>query len=687
MSVEPTHILSQTIKKENGEIQMEILAPCGSPEHIEPALRAGADAVYLGLKAMSARRNAANFTPDELCAAAERCHMYGAMIYLTVNTIAFDKEGEALRDTLKAARQSRVDALIVQDLGVLAYVRESLPEMPLFASTQMAVNSARGAELCRELGISRVVLARELSKEQIARIITQTGMETEVFVHGALCGGVSGQCYLSAALGSRSGNRGLCAQPCRLDFKAGGKENVLSLKDLTLVNRLLELRDMGVSSAKIEGRMKRPEYVALSVAACRAALDGKEPDLDALGAMFSRSGFTDGYFTGVKSGMRGVRRHEDVISSQEALKTASPPESKRFALKLKVSLREGAQTVLQGSDGINSARVYGACPEKAQNREITIEAIKKQLEKLGGTPYHLGELESDVESGLNLPLSELNSLRRKLLTVLDDKRAIKQEYNFYEHEWFSSGQQKKRNNPYYRACCQTAEQANAALELGAEVSLPSKVLINNGFLGEGIIAAPPRFAQSEEETERELRVLYSRGYRKLLCSNLAHIAIGERIGFYLHGAWTLNISNSRALREIERIGLNDAELSIELPARETPDGVIPTGRVVFGNLPVMLLARCPVHDSPVRKGCKGCDGLTDRTGRRFLTRCDGYCSELLNPDCLWYSDKLGTLNCDFYTLLFDRESGDEVQTVIDMYRNGNPPPEQKTRGLYIRGVE
>jgi putative protease len=299
---------------------MEILAPCGSIESFNMAVDVGANAVYLGLKRFSARGNAANFDFDELKRVVEQSRLYGVKVYLALNILVFDDEFEELREYIKNSVNS-IDAIIVQDLGVAAAIKEINPEMRLHASTQMTVTSVEGAKLLKGLGFSRVVLARELTRDEIRLICKESGIETEVFVHGAHCASVSGQCYMSSLQGgsiARSGNRGMCAQPCRLDLADGDRRYALSLKDLSLIRHIGELREMGVTSLKIEGRMKRPEYVAVAVDACRKALDGEEPDMELLEKIFSRSGFTDGYFTrSLGGGMYGIRTEEDKAESKK----------------------------------------------------------------------------------------------------------------------------------------------------------------------------------------------------------------------------------------------------------------------------------------------------------------------------------------------------------------------------------
>ena len=301
----------------------EILAPAGNMDSLIAGVRCGADAVYLGGKELSARRNAANFTDEELEEAVRYCHARGVKVYLTLNTLASDSEMNIALGIIERACEINADALILQDLGIAKLAREAAPSMPLHASTQMSVHTLSGLFELAEMGFRRAVLARELSRSELLELAEKSPIDLEVFVHGALCMSVSGQCYLSSVLGARSGNRGLCAQPCRLPFLApGGVRHALSLKDLSLVESLTELEDLGITSFKIEGRMKRPEYVAAAVTACRASLDGEYSGelMNQLQSVFSRSGFTNGYyFSKLGNDMFGIRSKEDVVSAKNVL--------------------------------------------------------------------------------------------------------------------------------------------------------------------------------------------------------------------------------------------------------------------------------------------------------------------------------------------------------------------------------
>lgn len=411
---------------------LEILAPCGSAESLTAALNSGADAVYLGLRSFSARRNAANFSGEELKAAVKTAHRQGVRVYVTLNTLVFDDEIKLLEKTINEISEAKADGVIVQDFGVVGKIKEIAPKLRLHASTQMTVTSAGGAEFALKQGFSRVVLPRELSLEEIREITSRVEIETEVFVHGALCVCLSGQCLLSAVLGGRSGNRGLCAQPCRLNYRCENRENVLSLKDLSLINDLRALEQAGVTSAKIEGRMKRPEYVAAAVFQCKAALRGEKADEELLKRIFSRSGFTRGYFDGSFSDMPGIRQREDAEGSLEALaqiRQLYKTPCKRFALDMEITVKGGQPICCKADCNGISVCVYGEIPQRAVKRSITEEEAAALMGRLGGTVFELGSLKCVSDKGLFVPASALNELRRKAVDEICGKIARNIENN------------------------------------------------------------------------------------------------------------------------------------------------------------------------------------------------------------------------------------------------------------------
>lgn len=407
---------------------LEILAPCGSAESLDAALNTGADAVYLGMKTFSARKNASNFDFGELSQAVEKSHMQGVKVYIALNTLFFDDETDKLKETIQQIEKSGADAVIVQDLGIAQLVKRTAPRLRLHASTQMTVTSASGALFAKQNGFSRVVLPRELSYEEIADITSKADIETEVFVHGALCVCLSGQCLLSAAIGGRSGNRGLCAQPCRLNYTCGSRQNVLSLKDLSIIDELQKLEAAGVTSAKIEGRMKRPEYVAAAVSQCRAALKGESTDTGLLRSVFSRSGFTKGYFDSSFSNMQGVRSKEDAEGNSEAmskLRQLYRSPYKRFTLDMHIEIRADRPISCLVTCGELHAAATGVVPQPALTRPATSSEIVDRISKLGGTVFTAGKITCDIDNGLSVPASAVNELRRKAVEEISRLIAVK----------------------------------------------------------------------------------------------------------------------------------------------------------------------------------------------------------------------------------------------------------------------
>ena len=403
---------------------IEVLAPCGGEDSLPAALNSGADAVYLGVSAFSARRNAKNFTEEALRGAVRECRISGVKVYVTLNTLVFDDELGKLAETAEMIESCGADGVIVQDPGAAAVIHRAAPTLRLHASTQMTVTSAAGAEFVRKHGFSRVVLAREMSLDEIERVVRNVDIETEVFVHGALCVCISGQCLMSDMYGGRSGNRGLCAQPCRLDFTYGGRHNVLSLKDLSVVERLPELERIGVTSAKIEGRMKRPEYVAAAVTACRNVLAGRRPDMDTLRAVFSRSGFTQSYFDGTIADMQGVRTKDDVIAADGALsglRRLYDKPYKRRTVDILLDVQPDRPVTARVSCGkLAFDHITDKVPEKALNRAVTADEIASRLRKTGGTVYEIGRAEVNVGDGLMLTAASVNEIRREIIARLDE---------------------------------------------------------------------------------------------------------------------------------------------------------------------------------------------------------------------------------------------------------------------------
>ena len=678
----------------------EILAPCGGPESVIAALAAGADAIYLGAKNFSARHNAVNFSDDELKAAVLECHRHGVLVYLAVNTVVFTDELETLSDTLELACEIAVDGLIIQDMAVYEMVKQACPDMPVHASTQMTLHTRMGAEAAKELGFSRVVAARELSLEAI-RQMCETGVEVEAFAHGALCMCVSGQCYLSAMIGGRSANRGLCAGACRLPFSADGNARdkyALSLKDLSYCSRVKELEDIGVASLKIEGRMKRPEYVAAATDAMRKAVDGEEYDEDILRAVFSRGGFTDGYLD-EKLGLEmfGSRGKDDVTAAADALpklrKIYEKPR-KRFKVDMRFSAAVGERMTLWLSDGTRSVTVEGDAAEAARNRETTAEEIRTQLEKLGGTIYDVGAIEVECGGGAAIPLSKINDLRRRGLQALDDERTKAFKPKKFEREnlqlYFPMPLMLKY--PKFRVRVERVEQLAKLPTDDLDIVIPlseAEKFAEAGYPTERAVIALPRFDVDENATCERLKIAKSLGFGVVECGNIGQIKLVRDLGLTPQGGFGLNIANPMSARHYFDEGVKALTVSPELKAWQTGTLAYPAkaGAVLYGRLPLMVTRNCPIE---AQVGCKNCHKkLTDRTGAEFPVLCHRELGhvEVLNSRAMWLSDKISDFNLDFGDLWFTVETADEVAQVYEKYRDGAKPTGEFTRGLYYRGVE
>ena len=647
----------------------EILAPAGGMEQLTAAVRCGADAVYLGVGNFNARRNAENFGGGGLERAVAYCHGRGVRCHVTLNTLVTDGELAGIREELQHIAACGADAVIIQDLAVARLARELVPELPRHASTQMTIHDVHGARLARELGFSRVVLARELTLEEIRAIAEGAeGLEIETFIHGALCMSMSGCCYLSSMLGGRSGNRGLCAQPCRLDFSCGGRDHMLSLKDMSFIRHIRELRDAGVCSFKIEGRMKRPEYVAAVVTACRAALRGEEPDLESLRAVFSRSGFTDGYLTGRRNrNMFGTRRKEDVTAARDVLPRLAGlyrREAQTVPVDMAFRLAAEVPAALTATDGAHTVSVAGAVPETARTRPTGEAAVEQALSKTGGTPFLPGKLDIRLDDGLVLPMQELNRMRREALEELLARREALRPLPVREIPLPELPSHSAIETPPLRGRFARADQLwPGAEQLLDKIILPVEEIQENISLIEKypgrLIGELPRmcYPQDTAALARLLTSLREAGLAEAYVSNAGTLALARETGFALHGGPELNVLNGLALEEYARLGLTDLTVSFELAMEELTDdhAGLPQrrgpglpqrlprrehphrshGQAVPPRLPPAevhgaLQLHAPVHRPPVYGGGRFCHAVFHRRGRRPLPGC---CRALFPARC------------------------------------------------------
>ena len=682
----------------------EILAPVGNAEMLVAAVRSGADAVYLGLDSFNARRNAENFTVDSLEEAVAFCHIRGVKVYLTLNIIIRDDEmRSAISQTVRAARAG-IDGIITADIGFASAVHKVLPDLAIHASTQMTVHSPSALKPLREMGFSRVVVSREMSKTELEEFCKEAGnenIEVEVFVHGALCMSMSGQCLLSAMLGGRSGNRGLCAGPCRLPFAAeNGNGYDLSLKDLSLIPYLSELKDMGVSSFKIEGRMKRPEYVAAAVYSCRQMLDKgfvDEDIADALEKVFSRSGFTDGYYKGrLGKDMFGIRTKEDVTSSDSVFARIHQlyrTERQSVSLVAEAKVKRGEPLRFTVSDGVNTAFAEGGIPEEAIKRPTDLDTVREQLSKTGGTPYFIKELDTEVEDGLSVRMSELNSLRREALEEIGRLRAAKSEITVNEETGYRTDKAKKDEQKLKTYCrIDNIAQLTEAV-LGCElVILPMDADLDK--IPSGIKTAfaveLPRGISNERHVKARLKAFRQRGIELAFCSTLAAAELARGEGFRVAADFGFNTYNSYSADYHRERGAEAVVMSPEMKLNEAKaiSSDIEKGIISYGRLPLMLTRNCPIKNGASCAECKRGKGLVDRKRVEFPVRCSGGYSELLNSRVIWLADRQDELlGLDFQILYFTDETADRVLEVIEAYKNKKAPDCDYTRGLYFRGVE
>ncbi len=672
----------------------EILAPCGSYESLRAALNSGADAVYAGMKRFSARKNAENFSDDELKNAVEECHKRGVKFYLAINTLIYDSELKDFAECVKTAALCNADGIIVQDLGGAELIREICPEMPRHASTQLTLNSISGVKAAQNLGFSRAVIGRELSREEILKISRETDIELEIFVHGALCTCVSGQCYMSAFFGKRSGNRGLCAQPCRLDFNVNGRHNVISLKDSSIIKNIPELTE--ISSFKIEGRMKRPEYVACAVDACVKSRDLQQYDEKLLKNVFSRGGLTDGYFAGNYADMNGVRGKDDVDLSAKALSSIRGIYKDEFQrIKVDISVKAVSGEHLSASAECSFGSVFAQSevfPETATGKPLDVNSVCERMSKLGGTQFYAGKVTAEVGGRLYVSASALNALRREICEKLETL-VLKQNTNDYKlnEPKFPEVKRVMPKKTAYRAEVHNAEQLLQAVELPFEmIYAPIEILSEKTEHKQKIAVAPPLIINEEEDRKKLLKLRKS-GFENGFAQTLAHAQLLKECGFKIFGGFRMNILNSLSAKVCESFGFTDITLSIEGKAAELSkiNSSIPVGFVAYGKLPLMLMRRCPVADGKccgIYGGKKTCEKrIFDRFGREIPVLCSGRCVELLNPDTLILSDKSEILN-KFDFIVFNFTDEDNLKSIVEMYENQILPGGRFTRGMAFDGV-
>ncbi len=682
----------------------EILAPAGSYESLVAAVRSGANAVYLGTSAFNARMKADNFADEKLKEAVDYCHARGVKVHVTVNTLLLDREIKAALDIIRLIAESGADAVILQDLGMAYLFKKCAGDIERHASTQMSVGTPSGVKLLSELGYKRAVLPRELSAGEIKEIKDSAEAEIEIFVHGALCMCVSGQCYMSSIFGERSGNRGLCAQPCRLPFAVqGGTGNDLSLKDLSLVEKADDILSMGIKSLKIEGRMKRPEYVSAAVTSVKCALEGKlQQELtDKLRAVFSRSGFTQGYFESkLGRDMFGIRQKEDVTASTNKVLTelsrAYEKETPLIPVEFYLSVVEGEKVSLSVSAmGKTCFVTDDAIPEKALNKPLTKEGLTERIGKCGGTQFYAEKIEIDLDEGLIVPASVINNLRRTALSELENKLTSVKSVPFTDIVVKTPSHQ-VNTPPKFHIRVAKKEQIPSNLENVENLYLPINIdensvesLKNSGVnLG---IEVPRGIFGNESAVEKLLLRAKAMGIKIAYCSNLDALAIAKKLGFEIHTGFSMNTANSLSVGVLEELGVKSLTLSPELTLKDlaTIGGRVPRGIIAYGRLPLMLTRNCPIKNGKTCQECKMNSYLTDRLGKKFPVVCNMGFSEILNSAPIYMADRMSEIkNMDFVTFYFTKEKKETCEAILEAYKKGKKLSDASsyTRGLYYRGA-
>ena len=692
---------------------IELLSPAGAPEAVIAAVQNGADAVYLGMGDFNARRGAKNFSDEEFEKAVRYCRIRGCRVYVTLNTLVNDREVESAVRAAGLASDLGADGIIIQDLGLIRAVRRALPELPLHASTQMSLHNLAGVEAAAEMGLTRAVLARELSFEEIKFITSHASIETEVFVHGALCFCHSGQCYMSAMIGRRSGNRGMCAQPCRMKYSLTGSmdEYPLSLKDNCLVEHLEELEQAGVACLKIEGRMKRPEYTAIVTGIYSKALrEHRKPtqeEMQLLEQAFSRQGFTQGYFNGDKQDMLGTRQEQD--RADEAIFTAArrayaDGELRRVPVHFYTVAEKGMPIrAIAFDDEGHRAVTYGAVPERARRQGLSEGYLTEQMFKTGGTPYSVVENLAKCDPGLFLPAAEINRLRRDLVSQLSEERA-------------KPPVRKRGSIPPMPKSYPTVSDPKIIFQVRTEDQLTRELaelhpdylyapaalmaeryelilpFINNGAVP---VAVLPRVVTDDEMQAllALLKRLRELGVGEALVGNLGQIVPARSVGMQLRADFGLNAFNSYSMETLAEAGFLSATASFELRLSQIRDlaKTLDTEAIIYGRLPVMVSEQNLLKNTTGRSSALPGE-LSDRMGSVFPVVSEpGDRTVIYNAHKLYLADKKEDLYAAGlwgFRLLFSTESGREcVEVARGHLGYSDYRPNVLTRGLYYRGVE
>ena len=711
---------------------VEILAPAGSMECLRAAVAAGADAIYLGGTKFGARAYAQNLSEEDLVQAIEYVHIHGRKIYMTVNTLLKDRELNELYAYLLPYYKAGLDGVIVQDIGAVKFIGEYFPEMPVHASTQMTITNTLGADFLKRYGITRVVPARELSLKEIRDMKKQTGLEMECFVHGALCYCYSGQCLLSSMIGGRSGNRGQCAQPCRLPYQTEGKKpaDLMSLKDLCTIDILPELIDAGIDSFKIEGRMKQPEYVYTVVKMYRKYADqylklqkegkGKssyhvsEADKRELLATYQRRGYCEGYYYQHNGkdmvSLKRPKNGRDGSAEEKPWQDIKVQEKINGILTLSV----GNRAKLTVSCGDVTVECIGQEVQAAQKQPLDPARIEKQMRKTGNTEFTFDNLEILIEGNVFLPMQALNELRREGIEELTEQ--IQMQYRREEAgcgmktatAGFDSDADGVTETAGKKECCISASVQNKA-QLDTAVNSKIRYI----YLEEDVeferedgvqyfLAMPYIFRENTIKRYEKMYTEIEKKYDGILIRNWESYAWLKRHEYQkeIRSDYNLYIFNRKTKEELRRLGIARGTASVELNDRELERiGIEEQVFIAYGYQPVMISAGCIQKTSASCDGKGGVLSISDRYQKKFAVR--RYCRDcynvMYNSAPLFLADKaedVHSLAPAELRLDFTTESSGQVKEICHAYTlafekgcKTEPPMQDYTRGHFKRGVK
>lgn len=692
---------------------LEILSPAGSFEALKAAIDSGADAVYFGGKALSARKNAVNLSNEEIIEAVRYAHLRSAKLYAAVNTLVFDTELKQAFDFIKFCYTSGVDGIIVQDLGIAHMVKKYFPDLRMHASTQMTIHNLQGAREAQKLGFSRVVLSRELSLKEISYIAQNCDIELEVFVHGALCMSYSGQCLFSSFLGGRSGNRGACAQPCRLNYTLLDENGnmlsekdkyLLSLKDLCLVEYISELKNAGVTSLKIEGRMKGEAYVSAVTGIYNKYRSGtkvSEDDKNLLQNIFSRDGFTQGHFKNAhgREMLSYEKNHDNIFASatDDVIDKARAFANnlRKIYIDAKFIMKKGEPAYFEAVyNGKTFSALGDTVAEPASSMPVDKDRIDKQLRKLGSTNFEYNSLYIDAGDGLYVPVKEINNIRRKLIEEIE--AYIVSSGRQYNREDFllPKFSNKEAATQAYTASVLTRAQADACYDLGfSKIYIPYSLYKQDKSRYDMepdvyCVKLPPVNHDSKNNDFSFINV------NSVCITNIGQIGMVSP-DLTKYADYRLNVYNSLSFKKLSQLGFDAVCLSPELTLSQMKNlcRINKSEVLVYGRVALMTVKNCLVKSSLNKCGCK--DGeiyyLRDRKNICFPTRCiKGECVNIIyNSAPIYMADRMNEVSKIKPHLLrfdFTTETPQEISRILNDYEKGKKSNNFFTRGHFYNGV-